>query len=340
MRNVLMFWIYGLVFVGLSATSPSLADEIYAPMSADDVRSKVLIWTAEQSDADPVKQEALQKLWAETALLPTTEELFDRVINSFAVWHAGVADLVQAERANASLHADFWKEAPNGFFKANVGLYYGRLLVERRLYDEALDVLSQVDAHEVIDPAGLFFHRAVAAQGVLEIKPALAALDLLLKQTEDVPVRYSTVAMLMQADLQNLEEKSLDEIAKMMSDSERRLDLGRAGEKVQSVQERIIADLDEFIKKVEAQGGGGGGGGGQNNSNDSGSPADDSRVKGSTAPGETDPKKLSKEGRWGDLPEKEQAKAKNLINRNFPSHYRQAIETYFKKLANRPASGK
>ena len=56
-----------------------------------------------------------------------------------------------------------------------------------------------------------------------------------------------------------------------------------------------------------------------------------------TAPGETDKKKFSKEGQWGDMPDKQQAEAKNLINRNFPSHYRQAIETYFKKLANRTA---
>jgi hypothetical protein len=107
---------------------------------------------------------------------------------------------------------------------------------------------------------------------------------------------------------------------------------------VQGVQERIVSELDELIKKIEAQqSGGGGGGGNSSNSNDSSGPAGDSSVKGATAPGETDKKKFSKEGQWGDLPEKEQAAAKNLINRNYPAHYRQAIETYFKKLANRPA---
>jgi hypothetical protein len=104
------------------------------------------------------------------------------------------------------------------------------------------------------------------------------------------------------------------------------------------VQDKIVAGLDELIKKLEAQQGGGGGGGAGSNSNESSSPADDSVIKGSTAPGETDPKKFSKEGEWGDLPAKQQAEAKNLINRNFPSHYGQAIETYFKKLAGRPAA--
>jgi len=73
-------------------------------------------------------------------------------------------------------------------------------------------------------------------------------------------------------------------------------------------------------------------------SNESSSPADDSVIKGSTAPGETDDKKFSKEGKWGDLPAKQQAAAKNLINRNFPSHYGNAIEKYFKKLSGRPAA--
>jgi hypothetical protein len=195
-----------------------------------------------------------------------------------------------------------------------------------------------VDIKEAVDPACLLFHKAVAAQALLEIKPALESLDALLTRTENVPIRYSATAILMQAELQNLREKSLGEVAKLMSDSERRLDLGRAGEKVQGVQDRIIANLDELIKKLEAQGGGGGGGGsGQNNSNQSGSPANDSQVKGSTAPGTTDPKKLSKEGAWGNLPEAEQAKAKNMIYRNFPSHYRHAIDAYSKKLAGRAA---
>jgi hypothetical protein len=144
----------------------------------------------------------------------------------------------------------------------------------------------------------------------------------------------------MQADLKGLQEKSLGELARLMADSERRLELGRAGEKVQGVQERIIANLDEIIKKIEQQqgGGGGGGGGGQGGSNEhSGGAADDSRVKGEEAPGETDKKRFENKGSWGNLPEKDLAKAKNDLNKNFPSHYEQAIEKYTKKLAGRTA---
>ena len=41
------------------------------------------------------------------------------------------------------------------------------------------------------------------------------------------------------------------------------------------------------------------------------------------------------QGQWGDLPPRQEAKAKQLIGREFPSHYRQAVEEYFKKLAGR-----
>jgi hypothetical protein len=223
------------------------------------------------------------------------------------------------------------------FLTANLRAYAGRRLAERRWYEEAVALLKDIDLAHAIDPAGVLFYRAVSAQAVLDIDGSLDSLDLLLNRTDRVPPRYSATATLMHAELSRLKEKSLAEIARLMAGSERLLDLGRAGERVQGVQERIVSELDELIKKIEAQQSGGGGSGSSSNSNESSNPADDSRVKGATAPGEVDKKKFSKEGQWGDLPERQQADAKNLINRNFPSHYRQAIETYFKKLAGRPA---
>jgi hypothetical protein len=121
-----------------------------------------------------------------------------------------------------------------------------------------------------------------------------------------------------------------------MTAVERRLTLGRAGQKVQKKEEEIVATLDEIIKRIEEQQGGGGGGGGSQNR--SSSPAQDSVVKGSTAPGKVDPKKLKNEGQWGDLPPRARAKAKDLIAREFPAHYRDAIEEFTKKAAARPAN--
>ncbi|MCP4506011.1 MAG: hypothetical protein GY826_06395, partial [Fuerstiella sp.] len=215
---------------------------------------------------------------------------------------------------------------------------------QNEFFDEAHEHFEQIPLSETVDPAGVLFFKAVCEHRLLQKAVGLRTIQTLLNDTTDVPLRYRTVSELMQADLAALQEKSLNEVARMMSDVERRLKFGRGGERVQKVEEEIVSRLDEIIKKIEAQQGGGGGGGqggqGQNNSNSSGGPAGDSSVKGSTAPGEVDEKNIGRKSGWGALPPKEQAKARNLIDRELPPHYRAAIEEYLRKLAKRPADTK
>ena len=333
------------VFVHLTgdARLVSAAAELFAPPKSDEVQARVLAWLGERHVTDETRQR-VTAMWTGLDNTVSPDRLLELVVQSFAIVDDDVMTLVRAcnsppvgtivpraEILNQSTHSPF--------FLANIGLFYGRYLVERRLFDESWEVLKSIDARQVVDPASLFFFQAVAAQGMLELKPALDAIDRLLTNTEHVPVRYSATAALMQADLKGLQEKSLGEIARLMADSERRLELGRAGEKVQGIQERIISNLDEIIKKIEAQqGGGGGGGGGRGgNNNDPGGGADDSGIKGAEAPGETDKKRFENKGSWGNLPDKDLTKAKNDLNKNFPSNYEQAIEKYTKKLAARAA---
>ena len=108
---------------------------------------------------------------------------------------------------------------------------------------------------------------------------------------------------------------------------------------MQKVQEEIVESLNEIIKQKEQQANPQAQPGqGDNNSNRSTGPADDSGIKGATAPGNVDKKNLKKQGAWGGLQDKQIERAKATLNRDFPSNYREAVEQYFKKLANRPAS--
>ena len=323
------------------------ANEVYAPTKLDDARTQVLAWAASQPNFTEQQQRELAAVWSADNVSEEADRVLELVVRSFAAIDADAGKLVTACNATTAIllppDGAFLKQpGRDPFLASNLGLFYGRYLVERKMFDEAIEQLNAVDPVRVVDPASLFFFRAVAQQGLLGVKPALQSLNILLKNVEHVPVRYSATATLMQADLQALEEKSLGEIARLMSDSERRLDLGRAGEKVQGVQERIISELDEIIKKIEQQqGGGGGGGDGQGgNSNQSNDAAKDSSVKGSEAPGEVDKKKFGKDGQWGNLPDKDQAKAKSELNRNFPSHYQRAIDQYFRKQSERIAKPK
>jgi hypothetical protein len=132
-----------------------------------------------------------------------------------------------------------------------------------------------------------------------------------------------------------------------MNDVTRQLDFGHAGKQVRGVEDGIIASLDKLIKQKEDQAKGSGGasgeekddgpgGGGQGNPNGirSTSPANDSRVARGSGPGDVTSKKIGTHSGWGDLPAKEREEAIQQIGKEFPSHYRDIIEQYFRKLAS------
>lgn len=58
------------------------------------------------------------------------------------------------------------------------------------------------------------------------------------------------MAILMLADLEAW-DKNLDNIARMMQNSERKLSIGEGGQKTQKIQKEIISRLDEMIKQLE-----------------------------------------------------------------------------------------
>jgi hypothetical protein len=320
------------------------ATVLVAPPAAEVVRGRTLEWVAQRVGADKVRLEEIGKLWGLADEIPGAQVLFDLTIRSFALADEATQKLVDAcSLQNATLlppDAQLLEQADAGrFYSANMSLFYGRYLAHRQMFEESLDVLNRTPIAEVVDPASLLFFKAVCQHHLLMKSEGLATIEQLLKNTEGVPVRYSTVASLMQFDLEALRDQSLDEVSRKMSDVERRLGLGRTGEKVQKKEDEIIVTLDELIKKIEEQqGGGGGGGGAGGNSNRSSSPAQDSTIKGSTAPGKIDPKKFANEKEWGDLPPRARAKAKDELARKFPAHYKDAIENFTKQAANRPAS--
>ncbi|HEV3005622.1 MAG TPA: hypothetical protein VGX78_14245, partial [Pirellulales bacterium] len=176
---------------------------------------------------------------------------------------------------------------------------------------------------------------SVAHHQLLHKDEGLAAIAKLLDDVADGRKRYQSLAALMQADLSKLEDESLDHIARRMDDIRRRLELGRAGKKVRKLEDDVIASLDKLIEEKEQQ---------QQQqqqqqqSNPSGGraptrPMPDSRIARANAPGDVNRRDLGKASGWGDLPPKEREEALQQIGKDFPPHYRDAIEQYFRKLA-------
>jgi hypothetical protein len=56
-------------------------------------------------------------------------------------------------------------------------------------------------------------------------------------------------------------------------------------------------------------------------------------VLGGSGPGETNRRKLGSGDGWGELPPKERQEAMQQIGKDFPAHYRDVVEQFFRKLA-------
>jgi hypothetical protein len=320
------------------------APDVYAPRPAEEVRGQVMRWLSQHGLQSSKMAPRIADLWAVGGGAAPGREVFERLIQSFCLADPDTRRFVDACSAAHPLKAFPTQEFLNRdesdeFYTIHLRLFYARALTQRLMYDEALGVFARIDAARVVDPATCLFYQAVCQHQLLKKTEGLETLDKLLHKTEGVAESYARVGALMQAELQSLDDHSLDGVSRKMHDSERRLDLGRGGQRVQKVQEEIVESLNEIIKQKEQQANPQAQPGqGDNNSNRSTGPADDSGIKGATAPGNVDKKNLKKQGAWGNLQDKEIKRAKDAINRDFPSNYREAVEQYFKKLANRPAS--
>ena len=315
----------------------------YAPPPLTEVRAAVAAYLDRKAEerGEPLPSREELAAWDELAedapasdrldLLARTLRAADPAIEALLA-PLGPLDPPPEERPDV----DFAVDSSDDWVRDHLRLLVGRALVRMGLYDEALGELESLDPAELIDPATALFCRAVCEHQLLMREEATATLASLLERTEGASESTLALAGLMRAELAETEPESLREVAWMMRDVERRLDRGRSGPKVRKQEDEIVARLDKIIEKLQQQAGGGGGGGGgssQSRSNQPSNPGEDSALKGADAAGDADVKPADGPGGWGDLPPREQAKARALLDRNYPGHYRRVVEEYFRRSA-------
>ena len=215
----------------------------------------------------------------------------------------------------------------------NMRLYYARWLAQNGYDDEAIAWTDGLAPADVVQPETLLFYRAVASHRLVNADRADATVAELLERSDELPIRYQKLATLMQQDLAGLEDDSLDHVARRMADVRRRLDLGRAGKTVQVVEDGVVASLDKMIKDLEDQAQKQQSQAGASGGSPSGTPMQDSRLAELKAPGKVDQRDVGHGADWGDMPDKEREQALQDVGREFPSHYREVIEEYFRRLA-------
>lgn len=323
-----------------SADSPTKIPS-WQPPSAEQVRPQVVAWL-DKRQPDPAVRAKTDALWPAKAEQVSGAELLERLVRTVALADENARKLVELcsqARAPLSPPPQPWLTDPKTppWIAKNFRLWYGRWLAQQRLFDEALEQLDGLQSEEVVDPASLLFYQAIAYHRLLNRDAAVDTIARLLDAPEQSPRRYATLARLMESDLKDLKEESLDHIARRMEDIERRLDLGRAGPKVRGIQDGVIKSLDKLIEELEAmqqqqQQSAGGSESAQPNR-----PAQDSVPMGGKGPGKVTKRDVGHQSGWGDMPPKQREEAIQQIGRDFPAHYRDIIEQYFRRLASEGA---
>ena len=365
----------GLAFALLAGDpSPAAADDALTDPLAKQptlaapapgvVRELALQWLELQNPGDEVRGAALT-LWADVAEAATNAPaaddqpaddrrppslaasmMLERLAATFALVDeraAALVDLCAKPRPLAPLAEQAWLFDPEtpALVSDNLRLLYGRWLAQESLYDEARGQLAELGPHLVVDPATLLFYQGVVFHRLLEKEPGLRALERMNHDVLNPPERYRALAGILEQDLRELKDDSLDHIARRMGDIRRRLGLGRPGPKTREVEDGVIASLDKMIEELEeqarqqqqqqqqqSQGGGGAA---------PSSPAPDSGIFGGSGRGETSRRDLGNTDGWGELPPKERQEAMQQIGKDFPAHYRDVVEQFFRKLAGESA---
>ncbi|MFO0977394.1 MAG: hypothetical protein U0996_13420 [Planctomycetaceae bacterium] len=313
------------------------AKAAFVRMSPEQVHENLIAWLA-VSKADQAGAAKALQLWADQSVVSamTAEESLDRLIASLAEVDTAVQQLVDSCRTGGPRPLlTFEGVRSENFYRNHVQLWYARWLTQHRLYDDALTLLEPLKPEEVADPASLFFYRAVCRLRLLKPDQAADDLVLLLNNTTDVPARFRAVAEMMREEA-GIPADGLPQIARLMSDVQRRLDLGKSDDPVQKREEEVIAALDKLLKDMEQQQqqqqqqqGGGGGGSNQPSTQ----PAGSSGVKGAAGEGDADRKELTENGAWGMLDKQQEAQARELIRQQFPPNFLDAISRYTRRIA-------
>lgn len=309
----------------------------WKPPAAAEIRARVLAWL-EERQVDAAVRDQVQEFWSAEADEATATELLLRLGDTFRLVDEKareLVDLCSAPRDVLVLPEQDWLTAEDTppLVANNLRLLFGRWLVHEELYEDAVEQLDGLEPADVVDPATLLFYRSVAHFQLVDLKAGVGSLDRLLEGSDHCPRRYVMLATLMNEDLKAVKDGSLDHISRRMKDIKTRLGHGHAGPKVIKVEKEVVDALDKLIKKLEEQQQQAAAAASGGNNIQSRRPAQDSVPIGGKGPGESIRRKLGSKAGWGDLPPKERQEALQQLGRDFPAHYRDLIEQYFRKLA-------
>jgi hypothetical protein len=322
---------------------PAFTFSTLKAMTPEAAKAKVESWLKSVGSYDAA---AVNKIWANE-----NRTVLDRTADSLALGNSEAAAILENIRkidgvTPAETPALLLDAKQDHFFRTNMALAFAKAAASKKVYEEALDALNAAVPEAAVDPAALFFYKAVAEFSTMRKQAATGSVVRLIDDVVDAPDRYKRIGIEMFFEMQNwsADPKDLSNIERLMDNSGRRLELARGGEKTQGIQKKIVFRLDELIKELEqkckpGQCNGGNcpngskpGNGGGNNVQPN-APANDSVIMGGGGNGNVDEKKLRQIAEeWGSLPPEKRAKIVDEITRDTPQKFKPLIDEYFKSL--------
>jgi len=329
--------------------------------SPEAARQRAQEWLKSVGKTDAATQAAFKKIW------DTDRPLLDKVTDTFVLGEPRAATLLKEARdpyaAAPEKVPDLLRDPKaDPYFRSNLALAYARALANRKVYGEAREALNSkvIKIDQVVDPSCFFFTKALCEYTLMMKAEADDSIARLLEDVPDAPERYRMVAALMHFDMLTWQDRDLGWVARKMSVIRDRLEIERAGKETQRIQKEVLVRLDEMIKELENKqkqqqkqqgqpkpgegqpkpGNGGecpegdqpGQSGPPKGSIPNGNPATDSALPSGQNQGDAEKKVADLAQVWGDLPEKDRARAMAELTRNMPPRYKEAIEAYFDKL--------
>lgn len=209
--------------------------------------------------------------------------------------------------------------------------------IEVKEYERAYALLQTIDS-KYVDYSQYFYQKALCEFATLQKDKCLKSLDKFYGSFQ-APERFHRMAELMRVDIEGWQDRDLGDVARRMRESADRLEVAKGGKVTQHKQKEIVDILDELIKSKQdkidedkklaekkiAEG--------NKIPGTDIKPQDDSKIETNGGPGEVLEKQLKHyQSIWGQLSEKERARAIQNLTRDVPPKYREMVESYFKLL--------
>jgi hypothetical protein len=325
----------------------------------NEVRLEIENWLKSSNFADVAIKQNILSLWGvdenakDNEPKPTGAELFERAIESMRLANKNVAEYL------ASCDEIAWRELPYGqkliipqvplhihlgesnttqYLQNSLQMYVVLKLVQGRFYSEAATLFGEIKPENCINPAEFFITKAIIYNGLSQNEEGLEALKnfRIAEKGDTVSRRHVELAKLLEFEMKDgKNDDNPQNIAKKMDNARRILGKGDPGKEAQETEDDILKSLEKLIEKVEKQAKKSKSGEGEKgDSLQSNDPAKDSDLLGGKAPGNVDRRDFEQSGGWGNMPPKDREAALSKIEREFPAHYRDIIESYFREMAN------